>query len=157
MGAHVRRVRPHHGHPRHTSTLRARPLPRHHVHRSRVHHTTTHGARNTGSRPGVGLQDDRTPSRGRRRRRSGDEAERHRPHGYRVRVRELLRPAPRQGPEDNTTHQREEKMSWSLVLEGWRMYKRHRRVKRHGYVRQGYKAEDVCKNTLEKLWNGTYI
>ncbi|MBW2983374.1 hypothetical protein KY327_03645 [Candidatus Woesearchaeota archaeon] len=48
-------------------------------------------------------------------------------------------------------------MSWSLVLEGWRMYKRHRRVKRHGYVRQGYKAEDVCKNTLEKLWNGTYI
>lgn len=42
----------------------------------------------------------------------------------------------------------------SLAAEGWRMFKRHLKVRGKQYTRIGKHAEEICKNTLEQLWNG---
>ena len=37
------------------------------------------------------------------------------------------------------------------------MLKRHRTIRREGYLKLGKNAHDICTTTLEKLWNGKYI
>lgn len=48
-------------------------------------------------------------------------------------------------------------MKWAHLKEGWRIYKRARRVRKHGFHRYPGDARETCTQIVEDCWNGTYF